>query len=61
MHGCYSQPVMWENIYLKYQTGMKLVVLPQMHLIHQTPVLAVVVFLGVNMPRMYGMISLIAP
>ena len=45
----------------EYQTGMKLVVLPQTHMIHNTPVLAVVVFLGVNMPRTYGMILLIAP
>ena len=45
MHGHYSQPVMWENVCLEYQTGMKLIVLPQTHMIHNTPVLAVVVFL----------------
>ena len=60
MHSCYTQLVMLENVYSEYQTGMKLVVLPRMHIIHNTPVLAVVVFLGVNVPHMYVMISLIA-
>ena len=52
---------MWENVYLEYQTGMKLVILPRMHMSHNISVLAVVVFLGVNMPHTYEMILLIAP
>ena len=60
MHSHYSQPVMWENVCSEYQTGMKLIVLPRTHMIHNTPVLAVVVFLGVNVPHMYVAISLIA-
>ena len=60
MRGHYSQRVMWENVYSEYQTGMKLIVLPQRHMIHNTPVLAVVVFLGVNVPHTYVVILLIA-
>ena len=60
MHGHYSQLVMWENVCLEYQTGMKFVVLPQTHMIHNTPVLAVMVFLSVNVPCTYVVRSLIA-
>ena len=51
MHGRYSQPVMWKNLCSEYQTSMKLIVLPETHVIHNTPVLAIVVFFGVNVPQ----------
>ena len=60
MHGRYSQVVIWEDVCMKYQTGMKLVVLPRTHMIHNMSVLAVVIFLGVNVPCMYVVILLIA-
>ena len=40
-----------EGHVIEYQTGMKLIVLPRTHVIHNTPVLAAVVYFGVNVPR----------